>query len=403
MNRIRQWFGLERNIVAMLLTILLVGMGEELWSRFLPKYLQLLGAGAWTIAVYGALKDLLDSLYQYPGGWLADRFGRRWALICSSALAIAGYLIYLIAGSATWIIIGTVLVMAWSSLSLPALFAIVGDNLPKTKRATGFGVQSFLKRIPIMLAPPIGGWIIATAGFQSGIRFALVITVALALLSIVILRRYYSEACELQPISGNVGRLWQSFDPALKRLLLADCLARWAEGIPKVFIVLYVIDVLHVSPIHFGWLISIQTLASMLSYIPGAKLSDHLNRKPFVLTTFGFFAFFPVVLAAATSEPLLVIAFIVAGLREFGEPARKALIVDLAVPTATARSVGTYYLIRQFVVFPAPIVGGWLWTMEPTLPFYIAFAAGIIGCVIYATMGKETRQSDQLQPSATTQ
>src|SRR3989304_2643368 len=55
--------------------ILILGMGEELWMRFVPKYLELLGAGAWGIAVYGTLKDLLDAVYQYPGGWLADRLG----------------------------------------------------------------------------------------------------------------------------------------------------------------------------------------------------------------------------------------------------------------------------------------------------------------------------------------
>ncbi len=60
----------------MLTTILILGMGEELWLRFVPKYLELLGASAWIIAAYGSLEDLLDAVYQYPGGWLADRLGR---------------------------------------------------------------------------------------------------------------------------------------------------------------------------------------------------------------------------------------------------------------------------------------------------------------------------------------
>src|SRR6516162_7786209 len=88
---VRHRLGLERNILVMLGIILLVGLGEELWVRFLPQYLAVLGAGTWAIAAYGALHDLLDAVYQYPGGWLADHLGRRRALMLFTALAAGGY------------------------------------------------------------------------------------------------------------------------------------------------------------------------------------------------------------------------------------------------------------------------------------------------------------------------
>src|SRR5436190_23020490 len=89
----RSRLGLERNILVMLGIILLVGLGEELWVRFLPQYLAVLGAGTWAIASYGVLHDLLDAVYQYPGGWLADHLGRRRALILFTVLAAGGYVI----------------------------------------------------------------------------------------------------------------------------------------------------------------------------------------------------------------------------------------------------------------------------------------------------------------------
>jgi MFS family permease len=79
----------------MLAIILIVGMGEELWVRFLPQYLQSLGAGVWVVATYGALHSLLDAVYQYPGGWLADHLGRRAALIGFTLLAALGYGLYI--------------------------------------------------------------------------------------------------------------------------------------------------------------------------------------------------------------------------------------------------------------------------------------------------------------------
>ena len=156
-THLRDWLGLERNILVMLGAILILGMGEDLWMRFVPKYLELLGASVWVIAMYGTLKDLLDAVYQYPGGWLADRLGRRATLVLFTGLAIVGYGIYLFSPRWEWVLIGTFFVMAWSSLTSPAIFAIIGDNLPQTRRAIGFGVQSILKRAPKVVAPPLGG------------------------------------------------------------------------------------------------------------------------------------------------------------------------------------------------------------------------------------------------------
>ena len=61
--------------------VFLMTLGEELWKRFTPKYLESLGAPLPAIGGYGSMRDLLDGLAQYPGGWLADRYGRRAGLL----------------------------------------------------------------------------------------------------------------------------------------------------------------------------------------------------------------------------------------------------------------------------------------------------------------------------------
>lgn len=384
LGHLRNWLGLERNIVVMLATILILGMGEELWMRFIPKYLEALGAGVWAIALYGTLRDLLDAVYPYPGGWLSDRLGSKVALILFALLAMVGYGLYLVAPSWEWVLVGTVFVMAWSSLTLPAIFSIIGESLPQSRRAIGFGVQSILKRVPFVIAPALGGWLIAVLGLNLGIRLGLGITIILAALSIAVVMRFYVQKAPMAPDMSGFREIWRRTDTRLKRLLVADSLARWAEGIPKVFIVLYVIDVLRVDALQFGWLTSVQMLSAVLIYIPIAKLSDRMNRKPFVLLTFALFALFPLVLAHAPGTFWLALAFVVAGLREIGEPARKALIVDLAAHAMRGRAVGLYYLIRGLAVFPASLVGGWLWSMNTRLPFYIAFLIGVAGFLVYA-------------------
>jgi MFS family permease len=392
---LRAWLGLERNIIVLLLILLVVGMGEELWARFLPKYLEVLGAGTVVIAAYGTLKDLLDAVYQYPGGWIVDHLGRRRGFVLFTLLAIVGYLIYALATDWPAILVGTLFVAAWSSLTLPAFFAVIGDNLPPGRRSIGFGVQATLKRVPIIVAPVLGGAAIAAFGIAGGMKAGFAATIILALVAIAVLLRFFDDTRQPPATHHSIGELWKTMDPQLKRLLVSDILARWAEGIPKVFIVLYAMNILGVSAVAFGWLTAVQMAAAIVAYIPMAKLADRANRKAYVLLTFVFFAAFPLALVEASGLTWIAAAFVVGGLREIGEPARKAMIVDRARASARGRVVGIYYLVRGLAVFAAPLAGGLLWTLDPRLPFFVAFGVGMIGCLIFALQPSGGMQGPQ--------
>ena len=62
------FFALKRNLVIILIAIFIIGSGEELWMRFVPKYLQTLGASVFVIGLYDALRTLISAIYAYPGG-----------------------------------------------------------------------------------------------------------------------------------------------------------------------------------------------------------------------------------------------------------------------------------------------------------------------------------------------
>jgi MFS family permease len=379
---------LERNIVAVSVAMFLLAFGEHLWKRFLPKYLETLGAPVSAIGFFGTCEDFLDGVYQYPGGWIADRYGRRRALVLFVALAMAGYVVYWLAPSWPFVFLGLVFVMAWSSMASPTLFAVIGDALPRERRALGFTVQSVVRRLPITVAPTLGGLAIAAYGILPGVHAGLLITVALAALTLVVVHQVNI------PVRGdetptNIADVWRSLPSPLRWLLASDIFIRTCEGLVGVFIVLYAVDVIGISAPRFGVLVAVQMITSILSYLPAARLADRVGRKPFVIATFVAFALFPVAVVLAHDFPTLVLAFVVGGLREVGEPARKALIVDLARPSLRARSVGVYYLVRSLAITPAAFVGGLLWTVSPTLPFWMAGAIGLVGVLVFTATVEE--------------
>jgi MFS family permease len=361
----------------------LMGLGEELWKRFVPKYLMALGAPISAVGFYGTARDLADGLFQYPGGWVADRFGRRRALRVFVALAAIGYAFYLTAPHWAFVFVGLGFVMAWSSAASPTLFAIVGDALPKERRTMGFTVQSILRRVPIMIAPALGGLLIVAFGTRVGVRSGLGLALVLAAITFALVRRIeLPRTIDREPV--QIGQVWRSLAPPLRRLLASDILVRLCEGLADVFVVLYAIDIVGITPVQFGTLVATQMATAIACYVPAATIARRTGRKPFVIATFVAFALFPLAVAFATGFWSLALAFVVAGLREIGEPARKAMIVDLAQPGLRARTVGLYYLVRGLSVSPAAAIGGILWAVRPSLTFVAATVIGLIGAATFA-------------------
>ena len=386
-GRLIDYLSLERNVAIASASVFLLGIGEELWKKFLPKYLEALGASTPIIGLFGTVEDFFDALYQYPGGWLADHLGRRRALLIFIALASIGYLIYLVSPSWPFLLIGLGFVMAWQSMASPAIFAVIGDSLPRERRTMGFTLQSILKRIPIVVAPIAGGALIARLGIVKGIQLALLVTLVLAAATLLLALKINVAIAAAQ--ATNIRSVWRSFHGALKRLLISDVIIRTCEGMTGVLVILYVTNVQNVSVARYGTLVAIQMITSILIYIPAGKIADRIGRKPFVIATFLSFALFPIAVMLASSFTLLVLAFIVGGLREIGEPARKAMILDFASENVRARSVGLYYLVRSLSITPAAAIGGLLWKIAPQVPFVTAGIIGMVGTVVFAVTVEE--------------
>ena len=387
MRKVVDYLGLERNVTLASVAVFILGLGEELWKKFLPKYLEALGGTTVVIGLFGTAQDFFDAVYQYPGGWIADRFGRRRAFSVFVILASSGYIVYLLSPSWPYVFVGLALAMAWQSMASPAVFAIIGDALPRERRAMGFTLQSILKRVPIVIAPIAGGVLISALGVVKGIHVALVITLVLALVTLLLVS-YINITVETLHATGIVG-VWQTFHAVLKRLLVSDVIIRTCEGMTGVITILYVTNVQRFTIKQYGTLIAVQMITSILVYIPAGKIADRVGRKPFVIATFLSFAMFPLAIIAASNFAMIVLAFVIGGLREIGEPARKAMIVDFAQDNVRARTVGLYYLIRSLSITPAAAIGGLLWSIAPEVPFVVAGAIGLVGTFVFAMTVEE--------------
>jgi MFS family permease len=394
LRRLAEFFALKRNLVILLVAIFVIGAGEELWMRFVPKYLQTLGASVFVIGLYDGLRTLLGAVYAYPGGVVVDLWGHRRAFLTFNILSIVGYALVLLIPHWGAVIMGMFLFLSWSCFSLPATFSLVGAALEANRHSMGIGVQSVIKRLPIMIAPIFGGMLIDRFGMIGGVRIALVISILLSAATMFVLQPLREEP-KLEMARDERLNFWQSlreFNSPMRRLLLSDILIRFCERIPYAWVVIFAMDYIGVTAKEVGLLTTVEMLAATLCIIPASHFADRYGREPFVIVTFIMFSLFPISLLVAKTFAMLLIAFAVRGFKEFGDTSRKALIIGYCAPQRCGQLIGAYYLVRDLIVSVGALLGAWLWKLGPRLNFLGAAAFGIAGTIFYLKTVRHERQ-----------
>jgi MFS family permease len=383
-----EFLGLNKSIGTMLIMVILLGLGEKMGERFLPIYLIAIGGSAYAVGLLNALDNFLSAIYSWVGGFVSDWLGYKKALMVYSMIAVLGYSIVIFFPYWQAVLFGAIFFISWTALSLPAILSLVSSTLKKEKHTMGVSIHSMIRRIPMALGPIFGSLLINSFGIVNGTRIAFSIALVLAFLSLIFIHLFIREEKRNTDLIPNPIDSLKSMPNELKVLLLSDIFIRFAEQIPYAFVVLWVMHIQKFSAIQFSLLTMVEMLVALLIYIPVAYLSETIHHKYLIVITFIFFSVFPLVLLFSTNYNLLIFAFIIRGLKEFGEPTRKALIVRLAPINHKASTFGTYYLFRDTVVSIVSLSSAYLWLISPQVNFITASILGFIGTSIFVIFGK---------------
>ncbi len=412
-DRAADWFGLNRASAAVLVVIGCLGLSEEIWATFLPLHLrdEVAATGsvftaATFIGIIGFARNLLEGFGYIAGGTIAHRLGPRVALAVSALPMAAGFLLML-TGSGPWpIVAGALLMTNWEPLSVPATFDVIGSHVRKERRTIAFALQSIQKRVPKIVGPTLGGLAFGLAGYWLNLTVAFGLVGLAVVLQLLLTSHMRPKA---DPVFVPLKTILQTMPKELKHLLTAEIFIRWGDWFSRDFAVLYVVALLTresgwtdaAAAAAAGWLLALMATTALATYVPIAKWVDRsASPRPFIGTTFFLFSIFPIALVllpkfcVAVGLPVtagLVVAYVLNGLRELGEPARKALITTGFPAPVRARAVGLYWGLRSFAFCPAPLVAGVLWSVVgPDITFLLGGGIGLAGTCWYALKARSS-------------
>lgn len=397
-NRIKTFLGISKGLSGLLVMVILIGMGEKIAERFLPLYLTALGASLLIPGLLNGLGVFLSAIYSIPGGWLTAKFGYKKSLLGFNFMAMIGYAIVILIPHWIAVVIGSFFFLSWTSLSLPAAMDLIRGEVPKNKQVMGVSLHSLTRRIPMALGPIIGGILIDKFGVTDGIRLSFVIALLLGIISTIV-QQFTLNKDIPSGVKHDALVSITKFQPGLKWLLFSDILIRYSEQMPYAYIAIWAMSTkggAGITASQFGMLTAIEMVVALFVYIPVAYFADKMQKKPFIVITYMFFTLFPLILCFSISFMMLVFAFIIRGLKEFGEPTRKSLIMDLSPKEHKPVYFGSYYFYRDTIVTASALLGAYLWKNKPPeVTFLTSTAFGITGVIVFIIFGKDAADISQ--------
>jgi len=384
-----------RDVTGLLTGTVLLGLGERLAERFIPLAISRLGGGALAVGFYQSASNLVGAAAALPGGIVTDRVGSKRALQAFATMSVSGFVVMALATRWPVAVLGALLALSWSAVSLPAALTVVTRALPARDSAWGVTLHSLVRRVPMALGPLIAGAMMTAWGEGPGLRAAFLLAATLGVATLVTQQVLLSRATPASAAAADTPapsfsplRALRSMSGPLRQLFVADTLIRFCEQLPYAFVVLWCMREIAqpMSALQFGQLTAIEMAAAVMVYVPGAWLGGRIGKPVTVALTFVFFAVFPLVLLAADTFAMLAVAFTLRGMKELGEPTRKSLILDLCPPEARATYFGWYYCVRDTLAGIAAALGAVLWQASPAMTLIVAAAFGAIGTIGYAAI-----------------
>ena len=368
-----------------------------LWWPYRSLYIKGLGASVEMLGLVLSIETVSNIVFQYPGGILTDRWGRRRMLIISGIFRFFSPIVYLFSTHWTHVILGIVFSSA-GMLGLPANNALIAESLPQDKRGTGFAAYRTVTSIPTIVTSLMGGMIMDYCGVLSGCRYVLATSVLTAGFALFMRWRYITETfipTEHPKTSGpKVGIIdsFRKFPRQIWVLTIVAAISMFAMRVMMSFMVIYGVEVVGLSTTQWGLIGTIVSLMTTLITTPAGILADTKGKKPLILVSrllnsvsilgYTFSQNFAQMFAVRS---LTGIAGGLGGAMwgPMGGHVWQAIVADLSPPEERGKIMGIMGTIGSIVSSPASWTGGYLFdNISPQLPFQVSFVIDMIGTVI---------------------
>jgi MFS family permease len=409
-NRLGKEFSfIKGNYAIIVLSWILIDFAGEIPATYYALYVLRLGATETILGMIGLAGFLALASMQFPGGYLADKFGRKW-LVSSMTFGVAlSFILYALAPSWPFILIGVILTNFFNSIYQPALMALVSDSLPSERRGMGFGLIMLITSTSTTPGPLVAVLLYNQFGLELGMRAAYGIVIALFLIAAILRFRLketfidtprpsWKEFFRSYPTSLKESvKVWKRVPRSMFYLFLSGAIMMFGVATVQVYLVIYAVNVLLVDTAMWGYVMLALPVTMIVLSIPIGKFVDKINRKVPILAAYAFF-FVSLLLFANGWNILLVflsLMFLGVGLVTMNAGSN-ALQADLTPRESRGKVQGFSSFVNFIVMALGAAAGGFLYEhLSPASPFYLSMILTIPAFLLTLAMVHEPQKRQE--------
>ncbi|MFQ6053678.1 MAG: MFS transporter, partial [Candidatus Bathyarchaeia archaeon] len=278
------------NFLLLILSWLIMDFAGELPGTYYPLYVEALGGTAATVGVIGFVSQLSKALVQFPGGYLADKYGRRWLISTMTFGVAVSYAFYAFAPNWQVIMLGAVIHNLCLIYS-PALNAVVMDSLPPERRGMGFSIVNLITSASTTPAPLIAGWLYTRLGLVPSMRMSYIFVVV-AFLIAAVLRLGLKETVKspgridgrelLSTFPSSIVeslRVWRVVPRSAFVLFLTGGITMFSIALFQPVLLFWIVYDLGISRVGWSILLTVLFISMIVLAIPCGKLIDRVGKK----------------------------------------------------------------------------------------------------------------------------
>ncbi|MGA9387921.1 MAG: MFS transporter [Candidatus Bathyarchaeia archaeon] len=399
---------IKGNYAIIVISWILIDFAGEIPATYYALYVLKLGATETILGIIGLSGFLALASMQFPGGYLADKFGRKW-LVSSMTFGVAlSFILYALAPSWHFILIGVILMNFFNSIYQPALMAIVSDSLPSEKRGMGFSIIMLITSTSTTPGPLIAGLLYNQFGLVQGMRIAYGIVVALFLTAAFLRFRLketfintpkpsWKEFFRSYPASLKESvKVWGRVPRAMFYLFLSGVVMMFGVAAVQLYLVDYAVNILQVDKAVWAYVLTALPITMIILAVPIGKIIDKINRKIPILAAYAFI-FGSLLLFVHGNLFLLFVSLMLLGVGlVMTNSGSGALQADLTPRESRGKVQGFSSFVINIVMAVGTAVGGFLYEhFSPELPFYIAMGSILPAFFLTLAMVHEPRKREE--------
>lgn len=407
-SRLRDEFSFLRgNILVMMTSWVLMNFAAAIPFTYYSLFVLELGGTPFIIGFIEFVSFLTLASVQFPGGYLADKHGRR-NLIVTFTFAIAfANLFCALAPSWHFILLGLVLQNIFL-IYQPALQAIIADSIPSEKRGVGFSTIMLVNNAAAVFSPVVAGFLYVQYGLVAGMRIAYLMIVVLYLIAAVV-RIRLTETLKVQSgnfsLSGAVREypkavkeglsVWRKLPRSMFFLFLTNTVSSFIFAMCIPYQVVYATKILGIEKFNWALIMMWYSASMILLALPSGKLADKIGRKRPAVVSWMLLGLFPLLFLTGGFYILFVAYLFFGASNALFAAAYQALEADLVPRELRGKEVGCSQFVTYVLMSIGGLVGGFFYeSVSPVLPFIFAFAVTIPCTAITLFLVHEPRQKE---------